>query len=292
MSLYNILITGANGQVGVATLNHLRRSPGFNPIPSHHADLNINDPAGVDLYLQKNNVHALVNCAAYTAVDQAETDSLPCWEVNASGCRTLAIACKKHHIPLIHFSTDYVYHNKLRNPLKETDSCTPKNVYGASKLAGEHKALMHHPKTIILRTSWVYSATGKNFLRTITSLAKSKTDLHIVNDQIGAPTWAEDLGKIVSDILIQVLADPGHPGWYGTYNCSNRGAISWFEFARYFIDRLGIRCQLHPVSSAEFIRPAERPPYSVLDLAKLRNTFGIEPREWSQALDECLSSMI
>lgn len=288
MSLSNILITGAHGQVGRAILGALKDHRRLAPHALNHNELDITDPGDLDIYLKKHKIAALINCAAYTAVDKAESESQACWTVNAYGCRHLARACNQQRIPLLHFSTDYVYHNDLRRPLKETDPCTPKNVYGASKLSGEQKALFHNPRSIILRTSWVYSRIGHNFLNTIKELAKTKGDLNIVNDQVGAPTLAEDLASAVMHILSQVLAHPGEAKWYGIFNCSNYGAISWFDFAGYFIGRLGIPCRIHPVPTSEFPRPALRPEYSVLDLAKIESTFGLKLRDWKTAVDEVL----
>lgn len=291
MASYKILITGSNGQVGRATLDQLGHDEVFKPIALNHTELDITRPDHLDAFIQNNAVAALVNCAAYTAVDKAESDAEPCWAVNASGPRILAQACNRHNIPFIHLSTDYVYHNNLRRPLKETDDCKPKNVYGASKLAGEQKSKFHHPKTIILRTSWVYAQKGSNFLNTIIDLAKTKSELTIVNDQIGAPTWATDLAKVIRQILSKVLANPNNPEWYGIYNCTNRGAISWFDFATYFVNYLGLQCHIRPMSSSEFKRPAPRPAYSVLDLSKIEDTFKPGLRDWNDAVKECLDLM-
>jgi len=287
--LYNVLITGSGGQVGRATLNCLKRYPEFYPIALNRSALDLNDLKELDDLLNKNKVHALINCAAYTAVDKAESEPIKCWNVNALGPRNLAIACHRQNIPLIHFSTDYVYHNGLNKPLKETDPCQPKNVYGASKLAGEHKARFHHPKTIILRTSWVYAKEGTNFVNTILALAKSKSEINVVNDQIGAPTWAEDLANAVQQILATVMSNPSNPRLYGVFNCSNQGSVSWFDFASYFVNRLGLSCIIRPVPSSDFIRPANRPAYSVLDLTKIQTIFELKLRDWNQAVDEYLN---
>lgn len=289
MSSFNILLTGAHGQLGLALQDQFFLLKEVKAFTLSHTDLDITQLNGnLDDYLTKYAIDAVVNCAAYTAVDKAESDAENCWAVNAFATRNLARACNRRNIPLIHFSTDYVYHNDLRRPLKENDACTPKNVYGASKLAGEQKASFHNPKTIILRTSWLYARPGNNFLNTIINLASSRSDLNIVNDQIGAPTWVTDLAKATTLILLQVLPNPDLSKWYGVYNCANRGAISWFNFAGYFIQRLGIPCKIHPVPSGEFPRPATRPVYSVFDLAKIEDTFRPGLRDWKTALDECL----
>jgi len=291
MASYKILITGSNGQVGRATLDQLGKDETFQAVAADHNDLDITRPDRLDAFILKNGVAALVNCAAYTAVDKAESDSAQCWAVNAMGPRILAQACNRHNIPFIHWSTDYVYHNHLRRPLKESDDCNPKNVYGASKLAGEQKAKFHHPKTIILRTSWVYAQKGTNFLNTIIDLAKTKSELTIVNDQIGAPTWATDLAKVTGLILTKVLDNPDNPEYYGVYNCANQGAISWFDFASYFVNYLRLPCIIRPIPSTEFKRPAPRPSYSVLDLSKIENTFKPGLRDWKEAVNECLDLM-
>lgn len=289
MSFFNILITGANGQLGLALQDQFLLLREFKAFTLSHTDLDITAlQDNLDDYMTHHAIDAVINCAAYTAVDKAESEAENCWAVNAFGTRNVARACNRRNIPLIHFSTDYVYHNELRRPLKESDVCTPKNVYGTSKLAGEQKARFHNPKTIILRTSWLYARRGNNFMNTIIALASSRSDLNIVDDQIGAPTWVTDLAKATTLILSQVLSNPDLARWYGIYNCANQGAISWFNFAAYFIQRLGLPCKVHPVPSAEFPRPATRPAYSVFDLTKIEDTFRPGLRDWKSALEECL----
>lgn len=285
-------MTGASGQVGCATIKGLAKQDIFNGIAAKHEELDIKDLSSLSNFINRNLIHAIVNCAAYTAVDKAESEPESCWQVNSGGTRNLALICAQHQIPLIHFSTDYVYHNTVRRPLVETDPCSPKNEYGKSKLDGDQKALFHNPRTIILRTSWVYAAEGSNFLNTIIGHCKTKPELNIVNDQLGAPTLAEDLAIDVIEILKQVLPSKDDFNWYGIYNCANKGAISWYEFAHYFIEKLDLPCKVNPVPTTEFPRPAARPSYSVLNLEKIQNRFGIKIRDWQVALEECLASKV
>lgn len=288
--MYNILITGAGGQLGHALNQLLGSQDAFNPVALSHTRLDITDADSLMDCLDTHRIHLVLNTAAYTSVDLAETSPDRAWLVNAEGPRQVAIACRKKQIPLIHFSTDYVYHNALRRPLLETDPCNPRNVYGASKLAGEQKTLYHHPHTLVIRTSWLYGREGHNFFNTIKRLSSEKPVLEVVNDQIGAPTYVPDLAAATLTILSKVLPEAGNPSWYGIFNFANEGEASWFDFASGIVSGSSNTCSVQPVSTSVFPRPAARPSYSVFNLNKIKSTFQLSIRDWKTALMDCMGN--
>jgi dTDP-4-dehydrorhamnose reductase len=288
--VYNILITGAGGQLGHALDLLLGSQHAFNPVALPHTGLDITDADSLRDCLDTHRIHLVVNTAAYTSVDLAESSPDRAWLVNAEGPRQIAIACRKKQIPLIHFSTDYVYHNALRRPLLETDPCNPGNVYGASKLAGEQKTLYHHPHTVVIRTSWLYGREGNNFVNTIKRLSSEKPVLEVVNDQIGAPTYVPDLAAATLTILSKVLPESGNPSWYGIFNFANEGEASWFDFASAIVSSSSTTCSVHPVATSVFPRPAARPSYSLFNLNKIKSTFHLSIRDWKTALMDCMGN--
>lgn len=286
--MYNILITGAGGQLGTSLSQVLQHQDAFHPVALAHSTLDITDPENLRDCLETHRIHLVLNTAAYTAVDMAESSPDPAWLVNAEGPRQLAIACRFKQIPLIHYSTDYVYHNTLRRPLLETDPCNPKNVYGASKLAGEQKALYHLAQTLVIRTSWLYSRVGNNFFNTIKRLAAERQTLDVVSDQRGAPTYVPDLAAATVTILTRILQQKENPSWYGVFNFANEGEASWFDFASGIVAGTGSGCNVKPVPTSAFVRPALRPSYSIFDLNKIKSTFQLSIRDWKSALNECM----
>ena len=286
---YKILITGSQGQVGTQCMKTINESDHLLPVSFSHAEFNICDRASINAIF-KYDFNAVINCAAFTAVDAAQSDIDSAWNVNAIAPKLLAIACHQKKIPLIHFSSDYVYDNGQQKPLQETDPCNPKSIYAISKFAGEQEALYYHNQTIIIRTSWVYSKTGQNFVNTILKLAKSKKELEIVDDQIGSPTYTPDLVDAVLNILGNLISNKYEPMLSGIYNFSNTGPISWYDFAVEIIKYSGVECRLIPVASNRFPRPAPRPAYSFFDLSKIQQRFGIVPLNWKTSLHHCLKS--
>ncbi|MEO5583077.1 MAG: dTDP-4-dehydrorhamnose reductase [Saprospiraceae bacterium] len=286
---YKILITGSQGQVGSQCIRAISESFQFMPISFSHAEFNICDQASIDKIFEYE-FNAVINCAAFTAVDAAQSDIDTAWKVNAIAPKLLAKACHQKKIPLLHFSTDYVYDNGLKIPLKETSPCNPKSIYAVSKYVGEQEALYYHDQTIIFRTSWVYSKTGQNFVNTILRMAKNKNELEIVDDQIGSPTYTPDLVDAVLIVLYKLLLNKTELAFNGIFNFSNAGMISWYDFAVEIIKYSGIDCKLIPVSSMQFPRPAPRPAYSVFDLSKINQIFGIQPLNWIVSLHHCLKS--
>lgn len=232
----------------------------------------------------------VINAAAYTAVDQAETEKEKAYQINAVAPGLLASYCEKQQIPLIHFSTDYVFDGSKNQPWKETDTPNPKNVYGQTKLAGENTIRATRASHLILRTSWVYGARGKNFFNTMKRLAAEKSSLSIVNDQLGAPTWSRHLGDAVAQLI--AMAGKQGPGFWqthsGTYHLTNAGETSWYGFAQAIFDEMQSAGhpapEVEPISSVDYPVPAPRPAYSVLDCRLLEERFTIRLPDWRQTL--------
>ncbi|MBP9098283.1 MAG: dTDP-4-dehydrorhamnose reductase [Ferruginibacter sp.] len=246
--------------------------------------LPINDTAAIDHYFSSNNIDYCINCAAYTAVDKAETENETAFEINGYAAGSLAAICKKQHTTFIHFSTDYVFNGEAKVPYKETDETDPVNSYGASKLLGEQEALKNNPATIIIRTSWVYSSFGKNFVKTMLRLMNEKESISVVSDQLGCPTYANDLAAAVMEIISK--NDKPMPG---IYNYCNNGVISWYEFALAIKDISGSACKVNPINTEQYPTPAKRPAYSVLDTTKITVTFHLNIPYWKDSLEKCIA---
>ncbi|GDX51675.1 NAD(P)-dependent oxidoreductase [Bacteroidota bacterium] len=279
-----ILVTGANGQLG----NELRaissHFPALNVLFTSRNEFDITDNAVVKKYFLENEPSALINCAAYTAVDKAESEPELAQLINSTAVGYLADACKLIDIPFIHISTDFVYDGNKTQPHLETDATNPLGVYAKTKLEGEQLALQKHKKTIIIRTSWVYSSFGNNFVKTMLRLGRERPELKVVNDQTGSPTYARDLAEVL--LKITLLCDALKP--WGIYNFSNDGAITWYEFAKEILALKGIETPVMPITTAQFPTPAMRPSYSVMSKEKIIKTFGIRPLPWKHSLEECL----
>jgi dTDP-4-dehydrorhamnose reductase len=284
-----ILITGANGQLGQSfhalAVQHPERPCFF----TSTAELDITNRGAVADFFKRHPVSQVVNCAAYTAVDKAESEPEKAALVNIAGVKHLAGACEKLQIPLVHFSTDYVYHGRQNTPLVETDRVSPKGVYARTKLLGERAALKACPGTMVIRTSWVYSAYGQNFVKTMLRLGRERAALNVVFDQIGTPTYAPDLASAVWQVLGKVdQKEINAAAIAGVWHFSNEGAISWFDFAQAIFEMRGISCKVHPIRTKDFPTPAGRPPFSLLDKAKIKTAFGLEIPYWRESLGRCL----
>ena len=240
-------------------------------------ELDLRDADAVRAYVRETRPEAIVNCAAYTAVDRAESEPQLCVEINQEATRVLAEAAREVGARLVHVSTDYVYHNGLDRPLRETDPTEPRSVYARTKLAGEKAAREAYARTVVLRTSWVYGLEGHNFLRTMQRLGAERERIGVVSDQIGAPTFADDLAGAVLHVLAEAELAPG------TYNYAGQGVGSWYDFARAIMAAYGLDCEVAPIMSVDYPTPAARPPYSVLDLTKARDA-GFPLRHWRDAL--------
>jgi dTDP-4-dehydrorhamnose reductase len=280
-----ILVTGGNGQLG-SELKELASSfPQYQFAFTDVAELSITDQQAVDEFFSKENPAYLINCAAYTAVDKAEAEKKLNEQINGIAVGILASACKQYGTKFIHISTDYVFSGNATTPLKETDSVDPVNEYGVSKLLGEQLAVQNDPDCIIIRTSWVYSFYGKNFVKTMMRLMNEKESIGVVNDQIGSPTYAADLAEAIMQII-------GSGNWQpGVYNYSNEGVISWFNFANEIKGLIGSSCVVNPVTTEQFPTPAKRPKYSVLDKTKIQQIFSLQLKDWKDSLRICVDKL-
>ncbi len=287
-----ILITGAHGQLG----NEFRflsfTNAQFQFIFSDVDTLDITKLNAVRNFFSKNSVQYVVNCAAYTAVDRAETDVKLATRINVAGARNLAKVCKENNVVLIQISTDYVYHNRQNTPFVETDVVSPKSVYAKTKLAGDKAVLKYNDASVVLRTSWLYGTYGHNFVKTMLRLGKEKTDLSVVFDQIGTPTYARDLAKAILQIINKLESkEVARTEAHGIWHYSNEGVTSWFDFAQAIFDFSELTCRVHPIVSAQYPTPAARPPFSVLNKDKIKKVFGIHIPHWQNSLRECLKAL-
>jgi dTDP-4-dehydrorhamnose reductase len=278
-----ILITGANGLLGHELSSILKD---HTLILLSHSQLDISDSESVNKQIDSSSPDIIINSAAYTQVDACETNYDLAFKSNSIGPKNLAIKCKQLEIPLIHISTDYVFegNEKKNSPLIENDKLGPKTVYGKTKLEGEKLVQENCEKYFILRTAWLYGE-GKNFVKTMLSLSKKNKELKVVNDQIGSPTYAKDLAKAIKEI-IEKKSDK-----YGIYHVTNKGEVSWYEFAKKIFEIKNIEIKVNPCTSEEFPRPAPRPHYSVLSNQKWIDAGFTPMRDYEEALNEYLDSL-
>ena len=284
----NILVTGANGQLG----NEMRIVAAGSKdhyIFTDVAELDITDAAAVERMVRDNDIKAIVNCAAYTNVDRAESDADFAELLNAGAVANLANAIKAVDGVLIHVSTDYVFGGSMGNtPRTEDEPANPTGVYGLTKLHGEQAIAASGAKAIVLCTAWLYSEFGKNFVKTMLSLTATKPELKVVFDQCGTPTYAYDLALAIFDIL----ENRKYAGNEGVYHFSNEGVCSWYDFTKMIAEYAGQSgCDIRPCHSDEFPSPVTRPSYSVLDKTKIKNTFGIRIPYWTESLKVCLKNL-
>ena len=284
-----ILITGAQGQLGQEFKALSQKSTAaIEFLFTDRSQLNISSLEDIQAYFKINKPDYCINCAAYTAVDKAESDRDQSYQINETAVAYLAHSCQELGIPLIHFSSDYVYHNQLNRPILESDPTTPQSVYAQSKLAGEIKALAIHSNTLIIRTSWVYSSFGKNFVKTMLNLGQERMELRVVADQIGAPTYAKDIAQLV----LSIIRDHAPKQLSGVFNFANAGVCSWYDFAKAIFKIAQIDCKVIPISSKEYPTAAQRPYYSVLNTEKIRTGFNVQIPYWEDSLEECLKLLI
>ena len=282
----NILITGANGQLG----NEMRVVSAEQEQLTYHftdvAELDICDIEAIERYVVDHAIDCIVNCAAYTNVNKAEEDTELCDKLNHLAPANLARVAAKHQIGLIHVSTDYVFNGEHYVPYKEDEPTCPNSVYGATKLAGEQAILSIHPEAVVIRTAWLYSTFGNNFVKTMLRLGSEREELGVVFDQIGTPTYARDLARTIQHIMVKGIVP-------GIYHYSNEGVCSWYDFTKMIFALGGITtCQLKPLHTDEYPTPAARPHYSVLDKTKIKKTYVIDVPYWVDSLRECISSVV
>jgi dTDP-4-dehydrorhamnose reductase len=285
MKIKNILVTGANGQLGREIQAIVTAYPAYNFLFVTKEQFPIDDIEAVKKYFNTNKIDVCVNCAAYTAVDKAETETAKVFLVNAGAVGNLAAACKEHQVLFIHISTDYVFDGTAAVPYKEDHPVNPVNIYGASKLKGEQLALQNNPGSIIIRTSWVYSSFGNNFVKTMLRLMSERESINVVDDQLGCPTYAADLAGVIMKIIDQSSPDKIQSG---VYNFSDKGVINWYQFAVAIKELSASKCTVNPIPSSLYPTPAKRPNYSVLDTTKIQQTFKLEIPEWKESLKQCL----
>ncbi|NOQ32279.1 MAG: dTDP-4-dehydrorhamnose reductase [Helicobacteraceae bacterium] len=279
----NILVTGANGQLG-SEFNELSCSYKYNFFFTSKSDLDISSAQDVKKYITTNKITTIINCAAYTAVDKAESEEIEADKINHLALKNLAEISKEKNIKLIHISTDYVFDGKNYKPYLESDLVNPNSVYGKTKLAGEMamKELNPH-NSIIIRTSWVYSSFGTNFVKSMLALGRDRDHLGVIYDQVGTPTYARDLAKTILNILPKIKSEK-----VAIYNYSNEGVLSWFDFSKEIMRMAKIECKINPIETFEYPTPASRPYYSLLNKSKIKKEFNIEIPYWKDSLDECL----
>lgn len=284
----NILVTGANGQLG----NEMRivaKNSADNYIFTDVAELDITNAEAVEKMVMDNDVKIIINCAAYTNVDKAEDDSEFAEILNAKAAENLAVAMKKNDGLLVHVSTDYVFGGTKNNtPCKEDEPANPTGVYGVTKLHGEQAIIASGCRHIIIRTAWLYSEFGKNFLKTMLNLTATKPQLKVVFDQVGTPTYAYDLALAIFDIVENRKSE----GNDGVYHYSNEGVCSWFDFTKMIAEYAGnTQCDIQPCHSDEFPSKVVRPSYSVLDKTKIKATFGTVVPYWTDSLKVCMNNL-
>lgn len=282
----SVLVTGGSGQLGSALKSVQDHFGELHFSFKSSNELDITSQSAIENLLDEYHYDIIVNTAAYTAVDKAESDFENAQKINATAVRYLAEAAFKRGITLIHISTDYVFDGVEPKARLETDPTNPLGVYGQTKLEGEEFALNANPKTIIIRTAWVYSEFGSNFLKTMLRLFNDKTEISVINDQVGSPTNATDLAKVIGAIA---SADELV---YGIFNYSNEGQCSWFEFATKIKELVHSTIEIKPISSSQYVTAAKRPAYSLLNKDKIKNTYAIAIPHWTKSLEEVVGKMV
>jgi dTDP-4-dehydrorhamnose reductase len=281
-----ILVTGGSGQLGSELKVLAMGFPQYEFIFPDRSQLNLEQPESIVGFLEDIKPDCIINCAAYTAVDQAEQEPEIADAINHLAVGIMAEWSFQHKAQFLHVSTDYVFEGALAFPLKEENVTNPKNEYGKSKLKGELAAKLANPQVVIIRTSWVYSQFGANFVKTMLSLMHERDSLNVVQDQIGSPTCAKDLAEVILHII---NSDEWKPG---TYHYANEGIISWFEFATAIKEIAGRKCELLGIPSALYPTPTKRPAYSLLNTSKIENTFGISIPHYRDSLEKCIEQLI
>ena len=283
----NVLVTGANGQLGREMQRVGSLSPN-NYIFTDIAELDITDKSAVEDFVTKNNISVIINCAAYTNVDRAEDDEQIAELINATAVANLAMAAKNNNATLFHISTDYVFGTDGNTPRTEDMEVNPLGAYGRTKLHGEQAIAQIGCKALIFRTAWLYSEFGNNFLKTMLRLTAERSELNVVFDQVGTPTYAADLAVLIFSIIEYGI----YEGNEGVYHFSNEGVCSWYDFAREIAVAAGnTQCQINPCHSSEFPSKVRRPAYSVLDKSKVKRTFGVDIPHWRESMLHCLTRL-
>ncbi|MBR1513195.1 MAG: dTDP-4-dehydrorhamnose reductase [Bacteroidales bacterium] len=281
----NILVTGCKGQLGT----ELQKIAD----PCHHwfftdvDTLDICDETAVEAYFEAHEIEVCINCAAYTAVDKAEDEPDLAEKINVFAPQILAETCLKHHALLVHISTDYVFGGDAQTPYRVSDPINPQSVYGSTKAEGEKRIMTIGCNYFIVRTAWLYSSTGKNFVKTMLNLADTRDEINVVADQKGCPTWAHDLAVA----LVTLVNQNGNQPVQEVFHFTNEGQITWYDFTLAIIEIGGKHCKVNPITTDQYPTKAKRPAYSVLDLSKIKEYAGIEIPDWRESLVKCIEQL-
>lgn len=281
-----VLVTGANGQLGTALRALLDREMPGEAIYTDKEELDLTDAEGVERFIRDNEITHIVNCAAYTAVDRAEEEKRECAMINIDAVKNLASAADLLGAKIIHISTDYVFDGTNCRPYRESDKVNPISQYGTTKRKGETALLALAPDSIIIRTAWLYSDTGHNFVKTILGLAEKQNKIRVVCDQIGTPTYARDLARAILSIL------KSHQWVAGIFHFTDEGAASWYDFAKAILRIAGKKNTVIPIPTEDYPTQASRPSYSILDRSRIKATYGVEIPHWEEALNDCIQLIV
>ena len=277
-----ILITGSKGQLGNEMQQAAVRFPAFNYIYTDVAELDICDKSALDAFVKANNVNVIVNCAAYTAVDKAEDDVELCYKINRDAVRNIAEVANDNKVKVVHVSTDYVFDGTNYLPYTEDMPVCPATVYGKSKLEGEQALLENCKESVILRTAWLYSSFGNNFVKTMMKLGTERDSLGVIFDQVGTPTYAADLADAILQLLRNETFVPG------IYHFSDEGVCSWYDFTKTIHRMANITCDVKPIETKDYPARTPRPHFSVLNKGKIKSTYGISIPHWEVSLEKCI----
>jgi len=280
-----ILVTGCNGQLGRSLRREFEKDGGIEAIYTDYDTLDITDEHAVSRMLEEGHFDVVVNCAAYTAVDKAESDSVRAALLNTGAVGILGKAAVENGAKVIHISTDYVFSGQHFRPYEENDEPYPQGMYGRTKLEGEALLTSFSQNSIIIRTAWLYSEYGKNFVKTMLSLAGTHPEINVVADQIGTPTYAGDLAGAIRAVI---NSETWHPG---IYHYTDEGVASWYDFSKAIMEMSGKNVKVNPIPTSAYPTPAKRPLYSVLSKQKIKNTFGLTIPYWRDSLRKCLNNM-
>ena len=281
-----ILITGANGQLGNELRELLEEKIPGQTIYTDREELDLTDAKAVETFVVNNDITHIVNCAAYTAVDKAEDQKRECALINTDAVKNLALAADASGAKIIHISTDYVFDGTNHRPYRESDKVNPISQYGTTKRKGETALLALAPESIIIRTAWLYSSHGNNFVKTMLRLADSQKEVRVVSDQIGTPTYARDLACAILKVL------QSHQWVAGIYHFTDEGAASWYDFAHAIFRIAGKKVKLVPIPTEDFPTPESRPAYSILDRSRIKATYGVEIPHWEESLEDCMKRIL
>lgn len=285
-NIYNVLVTGSNGQLG-SEIKAISSDYSYNFFFTDRNNIDITSKESIKEFCQINNINVIINCAAYTAVDIAQSDEVNADLINRKAVKKLALVSKELDIKLIHISTDYVFDGKNFKPYCEEFQTKPQSIYGKTKLDGENEMRNINPKnSIIIRTSWVYSYYGNNFVKTMLRLGKEKEELGVIFDQVGTPTYAKHLATTILDILPKIENSKVE-----IYNYSNEGVLSWYDFAKEIMKMAKLNCKVKAIETYQYPTPAKRPHFSLLNKSKIKSIFNIEIPYWKDGLDDCLKRL-